>query len=391
MTPDIGLHVDFHLLVLCIGVLQGLVLSVCLMTFGRKTNHANWLLGLTILSYSLMLVDDILFESRLLLSVPQLSDVFSAFIFAPAPLMYLYVRSLTRREQALRWRDALHGIPFVLLVLLNLLTYLGDSAERLAGVQALYGSDRFYFNPTVVVPLAQVLAYIMAIYFLLRKHGRNIRAQFSSLEKINLRWIPYLFFGFLFIWSGWLLSYLLRWTLGLQVLDLAYTAVVYAFGYFGWRQSEVKSVDLVSQPPTSNEGAGEAEETAPRYAKSGMTAEMKLELLTKLKRLMETQKPFLDPTLSLVGLADAVGSSPHHVSRVINEDLGLSFYEYINSLRVEEAKRIMSGNEFQEAKVIAIAFESGFNSKSAFNSAFRKFAGMTPSDFRKGLPARSLP
>jgi AraC-like DNA-binding protein len=103
-----------------------------------------------------------------------------------------------------------------------------------------------------------------------------------------------------------------------------------------------------------------------------------------LLKLMKVDKAFLDPSLSLGKLARDLGVSQHHLSQVLNERLGQNFFEFVNVYRVEEAKLKLL--ERKSISVLAIGEEVGFSSKSAFNSAFKKQTGLTPSQFRDQDP-----
>ena len=98
---------------------------------------------------------------------------------------------------------------------------------------------------------------------------------------------------------------------------------------------------------------------------------------------MRAEKPYLDGDLTLQKLAKTLAISPHHLSQTINEQLQQNFIDFINSYRIEEAKRMLVDPARKHYSVLAVSEEVGFNSKSAFNTAFKKHANMTPSEFRK--------
>ena len=98
---------------------------------------------------------------------------------------------------------------------------------------------------------------------------------------------------------------------------------------------------------------------------------------------MRETKPFLNAGLNIDELAGMVGSNRHHLSQVLNERLQNSFYDYINHLRVEEAKILLTEPARASHKIASIAYDAGFNSLSTFNDVFRKSTGTTPSQFRK--------
>jgi AraC-like DNA-binding protein len=91
---------------------------------------------------------------------------------------------------------------------------------------------------------------------------------------------------------------------------------------------------------------------------------------------------FLDSSISLEIIADELNISKGHLSRIINNELSVSFSDYLNNLRVEEAKLYLQNVDFSKYTLVSIGLEAGFNSKSTFNSTFKKFTGLTPSEFK---------
>ena len=124
-------------------------------------------------------------------------------------------------------------------------------------------------------------------------------------------------------------------------------------------------------------------EKPPKYEQSRLTETEKLEYLQKINSYFETQKPYLNPELKITEVAKQLNVSVKYLSQVINESLGKNFYDFINSYRIEEAKRQLINEIDSKKTVLEVLYESGFNSKSAFNSAFKKHTGFTPTEFRK--------
>ena len=95
------------------------------------------------------------------------------------------------------------------------------------------------------------------------------------------------------------------------------------------------------------------------------------------------QKRYRDSDLTLDRIADELDLSNSYLSRIIKAELGVGFVDYVNTLRVEEAKLYLLKPEFSNYTLVSIGIEAGFNSKSAFYSSFKKITGQTPSDFKK--------
>ncbi len=128
---------------------------------------------------------------------------------------------------------------------------------------------------------------------------------------------------------------------------------------------------------------------ARKYANSNLGMEHQQRIVQSVENQMKQKKVFLDPEITIDRLAELVGCSRHHLSQVLNESMKQSFYEYINYWRVEEAKSLLTDPRQQALKIASIAFDSGFNSISAFNEVFKKFSGQTPSQYKKQTVAYS--
>jgi AraC-like DNA-binding protein len=122
-----------------------------------------------------------------------------------------------------------------------------------------------------------------------------------------------------------------------------------------------------------------------KYVKSGLTGEMALDLHRKLNKLMQEKKIYTESKLSLSELAKQLDTLPNYLSQVINEKEGKSFYDYINTLRIEEFKRLISKPENQKYTIESLSYECGFNSKSSFNKNFKKATVQSPSAYLQSL------
>jgi AraC-like DNA-binding protein len=100
---------------------------------------------------------------------------------------------------------------------------------------------------------------------------------------------------------------------------------------------------------------------------------------------METEKPHLNENLTLGELANNLEILPNNLSRLINEEFGKNFHEFVNAYRIDEVKKSLADPKFAHYSLLGIAFECGFNSKSTFNSVFKQLTGKTPSAYRKSL------
>ncbi|MEP7264597.1 MAG: AraC family transcriptional regulator, partial [Bacteroidota bacterium] len=120
-----------------------------------------------------------------------------------------------------------------------------------------------------------------------------------------------------------------------------------------------------------------------KYRNSALTPDISDTIAERLQQLMNEDKLYRENDLGLEKLASLTGTAKHHLSQVINEKLGVSFFEYINTLRIKEAQELLSETKRSQLNISEVAFQVGFNNKVSFNSTFKKITGMTPSEFRK--------
>ncbi|MEM1155611.1 MAG: helix-turn-helix domain-containing protein [Pseudomonadota bacterium] len=140
--------------------------------------------------------------------------------------------------------------------------------------------------------------------------------------------------------------------------------------------------DYYRDPALSSRRRGESPGRA-RYAKSGLSPDAQQVVLNSLIAVMEQDKAFLDPELSLPELAGRLGCSINHLSQAINDGHGVSFFDYINRYRIQEATDILVQPDRFNPSVLDVALAVGFNSTSTFYAAFKKATGKTPAQYRR--------
>jgi AraC-like DNA-binding protein len=327
----------------------------------------------------------------------------AAFPFLQGPFLFLYVVLLTSRRPRLRAGYLWHLIPFGAFVVfqLQLLSAPEGHVTRYRSLLSLQNGFSLWL-------LASVPIYILASAVVLRRYRKRLADTRSNVDRIHLRWLRVLVAGMGFVWLAVLLTMLFNlasddpntWRAAHLVFP-ALTLFVYAIGYFGFRQTSVFAGSFPSSasetPARAERAAGEsplAEEdagvTAPRkYQKSGLAADEGRHLRVELLKFMKDEQPYLDPEVTLADLALSLGAQTNHVSQVINELEGQSFYDFVNRYRVEAAAARLRDPEWTQATVLDIAFDSGFGSKSTFNRIFRARIGQTPNQYRHSAKAET--
>lgn len=325
------------------------------------------------------------------------------------PLLYLYTAAMTNQLPANIRKLWLH----LILPALSFIAFCPFFSLPVEQKIAVYKKAGAGFESQIFLNLIAIflsgIVYVAWSSILLFKHKKNIANQFSNTEKINLNWLRYLVYGIGLIWIVVVLGED-KWIFG------SVTIFVMLLGFFGVGQVGVftyqpaptnlrdnnATQDEVPDKPLNEERelhtVAETDLKQPafstgdevtvekkRYVKSGLSAEKANLIHHELIQSMVDKKLFEESDLTLVELANLLSVHPNHLSQVINEKEGKNFYDYINSLRIEEFKRLISLPENKQFTILSLAYECGFNSKSSFNRYFKKVTNLSPSEYIQNL------
>ena len=377
-------RLDIFNVLIFLGVIQGAYLSFFFMVRKAGRNLPNRILGWFLLSISAMIFEIFLCRSNFIVKIIHLVDFSEPFNFLVGPLIYLFISVKLANADRLRIRQYLHLVPFVFYLLYSTLFFLQSPAFKTNAFLSAYHPDLPHI-PTVVfidpdplyiknyvneLTLFQNVVYIGLSVHLLSKAFKERHLSFFSSRIHTLSWLRN-------VVLCWILAFALLVFVKLSfVEDLGdyltasyLTVVVYAINFSIMMRSAFFRETVLPQ--------------GDKYEKSSLTDELKERILAKLQQTMADEKPYLDDSLSLPALARAVAVSPHHLSQVLNDSLNQNFFEYIGRFRVEEAKKMLSDRANINLKMEEVARRVGYLSKSAFNTAFKKHTGMTPSRFRE--------
>jgi len=372
VKPSLNLLLIINLL----GAAQALLLAVALFNIRRGNRTANRLLAAFAATIAISISGVSLTLTPYAKALPHLRMVHQPFYFLGAPLLFLYLRALVSSKPGFERKDLLHFIPFGLCALYLMPFYLQSGADKINSYPA-YNSPQWFRVRSGLIIL-QFLIYLVLIILMLASYKRKALDRDPATTRTVLFQIRFLLVTFLALWVIGLLHY----TASLLsdsyyrtpetdlIIPLGLTAFVYALAYLGLRKPEALTATGDLRPAKKHETSGLPPERSERY-------------IQKLLHFMETEKPYTDGDLTLPKLAEKLSIPAQHLSRVINERLNQKFIDFINTYRVEEAKKRLIDPAKKHYSVLAIAEEVGFNSKSSFNLVFKKHAHMTPSEYRK--------
>ncbi|MFN4000392.1 helix-turn-helix domain-containing protein [Algoriphagus sp.] len=356
----------------------GLVLTVFLLLSKPKQENQkanNWLF-LFLFWLSIIFLEESLQIIGLINENDVVEDILSIPLFLIAPTFYLSVYSFTLPKQKLKLKALLHLLPIILYSLI----LIGVSAilpNNLIIISPQFWGD--YISVTVTFLLfAQLISYVILCLKTIRTHQKNIQLFASNTEDIDLTWLQRLIYGLIFMVLLWVMQVLLPTLTNFN--SVLYLFAIYYLAYYALNQKEIYPFTEKETLEVIQLIEIKQAEPEPTTLILSLAQETEKE---RLNELMIKEKPYLDNELSLPKLAESFQTGTHQLSYLLNKGLNDNFYDYVNRFRVEESKRLLLDKKFNHLSMVGIALEAGFNSKTAFNTAFKKFTGHTPSEFRK--------
>lgn len=384
MFPEPPIRMDLFSIVILLGIVQGILLSYFFISNSKGNRLPNLLLGILLLGLSLIITDVWLGYTNYMFKVVWLVDTTEPINLLLAPLTYLYIKKVID-NQAFKNQDWLHFIPFgIYLIYMALLIY-PQSAEykynanvdafhpEMSRISAdMYGEHWMFLLKRHIgdFTFLSMLSYDVAVFVMLKKAYDKIGYSFFTREKTALSWYRRFHLQLVALVVAFLIIRIsFNSDLGDHIIAALITLIIYA-----------TSLTVFSRSMFFQENNTKV---VKKYEKSSLTEELQTSTLKKLEEIMKTEKPFLDAGFSLPALAKRLGISTHHLSQILNEELGQTFFDFLASHRIAEAKVLLCAEDSSYIKIEEIAQMVGYNSKSAFNTAFRKNTGLTPSEFKK--------
>lgn len=355
--------------------LQAIILSG-LIAYKRPRRLANTFFALLVFFFALIPINIVV------VNVLKDYDMLHIFryiqmemLFGIGPCLYFYTKCITTPNFKFQRKHFLHFLPLVLEFI-----FYRTSIYR-KGSNGLYLDEMPFYSYLYLIEqwvgVISILIYSIISLILLIKFRKQLKDYYSKIEHLSHKWLitPIVFFASYFIlWN--ILTEIDRYAFDRTLREhyflpnfVMLSIVTCWLGFRGYVQKEKEVVNLKpfqKQSPSTK-------------------VEKDKEFLVKLKQVMETEKPYLNPDLNLSILADLLELKPKELSAKINQNCNQNFYDLINSYRVKAFKKRLQSSDKDKMSLLGHAYESGFNSKSTFNHVFKKITQQTPSQYFKSI------
>jgi AraC-like DNA-binding protein len=382
--------------VLYLGAAQGIILGSALF-FSRANRKANRILALFVLLLSFNCFFEAIESIRFYERFPILIRIRWGNTLLIGPLIFLYVRVLINH----RFKILPHFIPFIIAKLALIPFYMLSAEEKVLSLNTGSSSTTVsidwystYFFPVIsLFSLIHILFYLWQIAKDLKMYDQQLFRWFSNVENIHLNWLKHSVWGLALLTSLLFVSLLGELLLSSSIQHMGFyggfalVLLIYAISYKAISQPDILSLfqNEKERADTPKDINYQAIDSFRKAEEIGVSVNTESLLSKRLKELMEREELYLNEKLSGNELAETLGISRHQLSEVLNNELETNFYKFVNHYRVEACKEKMADSKFGHYTLMAVALECGFNSKTTFNTVFKKETGMTPRQFKKTL------
>ncbi len=332
-----------------LGVVHGLALALYSWVYTRGLRLANRLLSVLLLVLSFRVGKSVFLVFAEDIDV-KLIFVGLGTLMAIGPLYHLFVRACLHKWKSLHRKELIQFIPAVVGVCFGL--WLDDSH-----IQTI---PKWVFAVIFLSYYLHLLLYLGSSYLLIRRSSAVLPADVKRLLQLFL-------YGLLVIWIAYVLNLfddLIPYVAG----PVLYSFVAYAISFEVIRKGYLDKVEQA------------------KYKTTHANDQQVEEAYDRVLEIIHGEQAYKNPDITLQSLSDRLRLSSQLLSMAINQKSGKNFNQFINTFRVNEAAKLFEQADHQHQTIAAIAFHSGFNSISSFNTAFKKEFGMTPKQFRSQLP-----
>lgn len=382
---------NFHDVILLMTAMLSLCFAALLVATNPPKNLSNYFLAAFLLANALIPLHELVmwgavFKLKVRQYFPEIYFVGGFAYYLDAALLYFYVKSLVFRDFHIRRKDYSHLLPLAAFMLfMGIAFYSVPWLQRLDSINhEIFVYSPGYITADLLCKLMRV-GYGVACFMLILKYKDLLKATHSNIEKVDIVWLKLLVTGFLAVFVMESVLALSKFIgvathYDFQHYDLRIFELIGLSGYYA-RFVLVCMLVFTSMRYFANiETVRQKKE--PEVAKKPVQEKLlNPEYADKIDAMMRNQKPYLMADITLDILADKLAISARDLSMIINRHFDNNFYEFINSYRIEEAKKLL--REDKAKTVTDIYLEVGFNSKSVFNTFFKKIVGSTPTQYRQ--------
>ncbi|KQX15684.1 AraC family transcriptional regulator [Flavobacterium sp. Root420] len=299
------------------------------------------------------------------------------------PLFYLFVLAVCYSDFRLQWKHLVHALPFIVVNLVFIPRIYLNLTDRDSFVSMLNQLPEIYFIQILIE--LQYVFYIISVFFILKKYRDIYFENYANSSTATYKWLFQITCVFLTAHSIVALKNLLRYS-GFREIFLWANVLVGSIALFITCWFIMKALNHPELFRGVNSKLKLTKEILPEVEDKSVSSNVQNDLITgqisKLKQYMTEKEPFLDPSLTIQELAYQIDIPVRDLSILINHKMDQHFFDFVNEYRIQKAMNILKDKSKGQLTVLEILYEVGFNSKSSFNTSFKKYTNLTPTAYR---------
>jgi AraC-like DNA-binding protein len=341
-----------------IAIFQTLLMATYLFIQKKGNSNSRIVLAILLIAFGVFLTGTILLlfhQSRTIIYFGHLANL---TVFLAAPLLYFYYFSLTQPFFKFKYSMLMHALPFVIILFIMIYEIV------------IKTNSKFVFNYYGIALLS--ILFLQGIFYLLAIYKERTRLKERKVDSEKVKWFSILFRSILLVFVLKLLLFVLWNIFGLVDVCMFFTGIFFILSFiiinmlvlYGLFNPDVLIHYVKYQGYSKNANINE-------------------EVYKNLQQLILEKKIYVDSLLNLERLGRVLNITEKQLSQLINENSGCNFNDFVNQYRIKEAQRLILDNNMNKSNILQIAYDVGFNSKSTFNTAFKKFTGITPSEYKR--------
>lgn len=337
---------------------------------------SNLLISLFVLFHSVFMLHLVLYVFNIQYYLPHSLLVSTTFSFLYGPLLFFYCKRIIYNYK-FKLIDAIHFLPSIILMIYIFPFYL---MSRLEKFNEIFDQVNTLLPGSYTIIVVKILSLTLYSFLLLRIYNKNRSKLIININKNKYLWQR----NIITLHAIYTLSYIIYAAVLVKIIDftllfhlqtMVMVGVVLYVAYISYIRPEIFMGKIKLIDPAN----------LFKYKKSGMTPSYSIELTDNLLKLLDEDKIYKENNLSLEVLSEKLETTRHNASQVINEHFNMNFSELMNKYRILEAVEILKDDEFNNLKIIQVAYEVGFNNKVSFNKSFKKYLSQTPTQYLDSL------
>ncbi len=373
-----NLNFNIFNIIIISGVIHGLIFSVFIL-FQKKLLSDIKYLALAVLFISLSNFQYWILDTKIENQIHLIKYIYVPWHWLVLPMFYFYVyHFLSNKKPKVSKKILLIG-PFFTVLLLCILQFVYKIL-----INPSYNiSSHFNRGFFVYTEIISVIFNMIVIFYTLKliiNYEKKHKEDNNFKIKSSIKWLKQILYISIFVCICWgiaeviIIIYNLKKSYVFYPMWISISTLIYWIGYVGVQKSQQlqERIDLRNKRLSNKKITINFQKNA-------------VKTFSKLEHLIITNKLYQNSNITLSFLSQKVNLSEGYISQLINKHTCYNFNDYINNLRIEDAKQMLSNKDFNNYTISSIGLESGFNTKTSFYNAFKKFTGKTPNQYKKSV------